>query len=486
MGIFSRRDIQEALDALNPHLTSDQLDELVGRLNGAALSPGPRKFADVLAAEWEVAILSALGKCGHVAYAKDFGGPKRLDVFFQLDGSELEFAADVRAVSDVDAHKENPIADFHRAVARYLSKRGHSAAGLRVNVDAIEDGDYRDRKILLALPRKRELDVFVKTELGDFLSGISRNSTTDASFSFHRGGIGFSIRYSSAEKQYSTASHLSYTAPCSVQRNPVANALRRKGDQLAKSGYAGARGIILCDAGCDSLRENDGCSALGCRQIVEAFLSTRSSILWVLVIRVDESFDPLGLRKIGLKSTLYWNKDGDKSLHATTLNVHRELLSLMPQPEVTPANARQSHSASTVSRGRPLGGCRMGSHAIRISARALTEFLAGRMTKEAFLERQGLDPTGFFERQLKNGNALKNAFVEREPHKDDDWIVLDYDGPDASASPFRRKSQMDDCCVRRTRRPSLAVCCRCCVIPQYSAGSFSSSASVYTGPSLHT
>jgi hypothetical protein len=83
----------------------------------------------------------------------------------------------------------------------------------------------------------------------------------------------------------------------------------------------------------------------------------------------------------------------------------------------------------------------MGKGTIKISARALTELLAGRVTMQAFLAKQGLDPSQFFVRQLENGNTLKNASLETAEHKDDDWVVLEYDGPDSAISPYRgRKS----------------------------------------------
>jgi hypothetical protein len=453
MGIFSRRDIQAALDSLSPWLAFRQLDELVGRLNGTQPSSRQddaagwphdrRKPSDVLAAEWELVTLGALGKCGHVEYEKDdLGGKSRPDIFFRLDGSSrLEFVADILAVSDVNAHKENPIADFHGAIRRFLLKYGHSSAGINVHVDGNTEGDYRNRKVLLALPRKSELDAFVKKELGGFLLGIAGDATKDADTSYETKDVRFTIRYNSKENRYCSSNHPAYTIPCSIRRNPLANALKDKGEQLAKSGYSGVKGIIVCDDGCDSLAERSGSVAFGCEQIVEEFLRTRSRILWVLVIRVRESLHPLGLPQISLGSKLYWNKRREKSLFSDISEVLKQMLAWLPQPEVTPTNALQRLTGLRDGWGRPLGGCRMGKGTIKISARALTELLAGRVTMQAFLAKQGLDPSQFFVRQLENGNTLKNASLETAEHKDDDWVVLEYDGPDSAISPYRgRKS----------------------------------------------
>lgn len=86
----------------------------------------------------------------------------------------------------------------------------------------------------------------------------------------------------------------------------------------------------------------------------------------------------------------------------------------------------------------------MKGNTIKISTRALTELLAGKIEPDQFLREHSLKPMRdghktfpFFEFQLQQGNLLKNAFVEPDKHKDDDWIVLEYDGPDPATSPFR-------------------------------------------------
>ena len=86
----------------------------------------------------------------------------------------------------------------------------------------------------------------------------------------------------------------------------------------------------------------------------------------------------------------------------------------------------------------------MKGNTIKISARALTELLAGRIEPERFLKEHGLKPMvkeqnaiPFFDIQLQQGNTLKSAFIEPAEHKDDDWIVLEYGGPDPAMSGYR-------------------------------------------------
>jgi hypothetical protein len=353
MRIFSRRDIQSALDAVSLLLTTKHVEELVGKLNGVrpgngtSAGGGRNKRTDVVVAEWEIAILGALGRCGRIQYEKDLGGTRRPDVFFQLDGSgHFEFVADIRALSDVDAHRANPCAEFHAAICQRLLKLGHPSTGIDVRIASTDEGGYRDRKVRLALPEKKDLDRFVKEELGSFLSEIANNSTRAADFSFDRAGIKFSIHYNAKERRYCSVTHLSYTVPYSLCRNPVANALKRKADQLKESGFQGMKGIILCDAGCDTLRDGPQGAVFGCKEIVEAFFRTHSSIGWVLVIRVEASLRPLRPLSISLKSKLYPNPAAEKSLLSKTSEVIEKMIAYLPRPEATPMNARQRANLS--------------------------------------------------------------------------------------------------------------------------------------------
>src|SRR5439155_22489443 len=56
-------------------------------------------------------------------------------------------------------------------------------------------------------------------------------------------------------------------------RNPVANRLERKVEQIRKSGFDGVAGIILCDAHCSLLADRGGYSPMtfNLRQVVSHF-----------------------------------------------------------------------------------------------------------------------------------------------------------------------------------------------------------------------
>lgn len=440
MAIFTRRDIQGAINHIADRLTQTQVEKLVKRLNGTTM--------DSLAAEWEVAVLSAFAKCGCVTYEKSFGGKCCPDMFFQHGGpGALEFVADIRAVSDVDAHRRNPYDGFCEAIRRFLQKRGHNSAGLHIEVGHTREGEYGRRKLRLTLPPRQELDHFVETELRQFLSGIALNQDRNDLLHYDKQGVRFSIRYNGSEKRFSGGGYASYTTPSST-RNPLTNALIEKGAQLAKSGYQGARGIIICDNGCDALKERSRFDGVyGCQEIVEGYIEQHSYILWVLLLRIDEKHTVLSRETIiSIKPTLFWNPAKDKVLFPDTMAAIEHIVKQLARPEATPANAIHWLNSKDSKVGRPLGGYSVRAKTIRISARALTELLAGRVELQRFLEDNGfkphpLNPAGssfnFFEHQIARGNTLRNASVEKDDHKDDDWLLFEYAGPDPAISPFR-------------------------------------------------
>ena len=158
MAIFSRRDVQSALDGLVPYLTPEQGDAVVRRLNGNA--------AESIAAEWEVVVLAAFARCGRVTHEKSFGGATRPDLHFEVSPpNQLVFVADVRTVSDANTNKENPYEEFYQAIRRVLVKKGHSSAGIDVRVESEPLGEYGNRKMKLLLPKKGNVDSFVRREL---------------------------------------------------------------------------------------------------------------------------------------------------------------------------------------------------------------------------------------------------------------------------------------------------------------------------------
>ncbi len=382
MAIFSRRDIQGAVNQLKDCLSSEQLRILVGRLNGDA--------SGSLATEWEAVILAAFSKCGRTLYEKEFGGTTKPDVFFRMGQSgSLEFAAEIRAVSDADAHEKNPYEQFQDAIRRFLLNAGRSSAGLHVHVENIEEGEYGNRKLRLTLPAKAEMDCFVRAELRAFLIGISEAPDTDAFFQYNQRAICFSLRYDAKQKRFGGDHHISYTVPYSLQRNVLSHSFKEKRKQLKKSGYTGIKGIIVCDGGCDALNERSRVGgAFGCQEIVYDFLDSQSSVSWILVLRIEQMHTLFPREKsIGIKPKLYWNRDENSRRFRDTASALDRMLEHLPRPEATPTNALNWLKDHNRNMGRPLGGVTMQDKAIKILCQSLDRIIGGQDRPESVLGR---------------------------------------------------------------------------------------------------
>ena len=76
---------------------------------------------------------------------------------------------------------------------------------------------------------------------------------------------------------------------------------------------------------------------------------------------------------------------------------------------------------------------------IKLPARIMLDLLACRITQDEFLDIQhfGNKTRNFFADELDCGRLISNIRIERQPSRDDDWIVIEFEGPDAAISPYR-------------------------------------------------
>jgi len=103
--MFARRSIQRSLDDLTGVLNDGQLDGLVRRLGGPTVR-------EQIASEWETIVLAAISRCSSLRHEEDCGGTSRPDVRASFGDPNIEFVADVCAVSDADMQDDNPIEFF--------------------------------------------------------------------------------------------------------------------------------------------------------------------------------------------------------------------------------------------------------------------------------------------------------------------------------------------------------------------------------------
>jgi len=92
--------------------------------------------------------------------------------------------------------------------------------------------------------------------------------------------------------------------------------------------------------------------------------------------------------------------------------------------------------------GRYIGELQMGG-SVKISARQLLEFLAGKQSIEDFTKDLASDrlPNPFHQ-MLEQGRLISSVTIEHHPENDDDTAIIEFGPPDPAVSPFRIKGNL--------------------------------------------
>src|SRR5438309_1161792 len=114
MALFTRRRLQRILNENAGFLKPDQLSTSVNLLNSI--------YDEYLAKEWELAMLNAASKHGHVEHEPGARDERKPDLRFRSNYDGVAFIADVATISDRGFHQENPVDAFEEAFWRHLEK----------------------------------------------------------------------------------------------------------------------------------------------------------------------------------------------------------------------------------------------------------------------------------------------------------------------------------------------------------------------------
>ncbi|MBN2446040.1 MAG: hypothetical protein JXO22_04910, partial [Phycisphaerae bacterium] len=362
MSVFSRRTIQRCLDQNASVVTVDQHARHIRLLN-----QGTR---DSLATEWEVVLLRAFDEVGEVVHEARLNGPRRPDLLFTCSlrtdppnresgalvprlGWQMrrlldrvadfvhrrpptgEFIADITVVSDKTVEKENPYDYFREEFGRELATKGLTLGGFdfQVGGDAVGE-EYRDRKMMLHLPPKNDTRRFIKQHFAHLVAAVADRPNGPHSAKVALEGIDITVKYDPSKRDSVTGGHPSYNIAYSLTRNPLANALKSKAQQLRQTGYKGAKGIICCDGGCGIFGDRmSGGSHYGHREIVQHFFRKNSSISFVALIWVaDVGWIWTGDRRRELQCVVYTSAMADPSLCLDSHQAIHAALRLLPKP----------------------------------------------------------------------------------------------------------------------------------------------------------
>jgi hypothetical protein len=229
-----------------------------------------------------------------------------------------------------------------------------------------------------------------------------------------------------------------------LRDNPVWKVLKDKEREQLSGVQAGTRRMIfLGDAGCSLLRNikplGQHHTTVSGSQVIHAFLA-ESSIDGVCVFtpghRSNNHFEPLN--PIIWRVHVFDHRDGITEAEYVKVAAVKDLLPVAHLESYQARSWHQQEMFDPQGRGQyvPPQWRRSGKgvESVRISARGVQEFLAGRLTREQF---DSLVEAGLFEQTLKQGLTISSVALEpRGVENDDDYLVFEF-APDSSAMPFR-------------------------------------------------
>lgn len=446
MAICSRRTLQRLINENAKFLSRRQIRNHVDKLNDndEAASKGQEPS---LATEWEIILLNAFSKVGTVDYERDFGGRRYPDLHFvsRADPSQC-FAADITAVSDKGFKGLNPFDDLWDELLTRVGERGLRQHSFALQVKGNYDELYREGpKARLKLPPKsRFKDKIFDQEFDRFLGRIGRLPHEKADYRVVKpvDGIDLTIGYD-PKQRYASGGHLFYKKITKLTENIIYDRLNEKRTQLLDSKFEGPIAIILCDGGFEIFNSMmPDFSAYSVSDVIRRFLWDHRDVNFILTFSVEQTSKRVLIQRCGTDSFYEENAGLVKCLD--------KLVEVFPEVEIDPVNAINHLNGENPRYGRSYwGGLKMGigrktRTSVTISARALTELLAGKVSQKEFFERHGFIPSELtltqpvnpFEIGFREGQVIDEIALQKTASKDDDWIVFTLRGPDPAISPF--------------------------------------------------
>ena len=438
--VFSRRSLQQRLDALAGHLTADALRDLAARLD--------RRGTGRLPAMWEAVWLHALSQVGPIEHEQALPNGSKPDFRFQVTDSDgmLEVIGDITTVSDRGVHANNPIDMFWKEFQRYVQAARLNPNHFTCHIGHRTEGSWPDIRHVLLLPQRSQLVEFVKQQIAPVLRQWSATPAVNAVHSITTPDISITIKYDTSQ-QYAGGGHVSYNSFTSPTRNPIFNQLKLKENQLRSAPAESLRLVILCDGGCHSMKKmNYSANSLSSDEIVKQFLRKSTVIDLVLLISVDSKSINWYDRKLELQPRIVGAPAAEGSRRTVRAggavrDYLNRAITHLPTPTLDCHNA--SLRTDLPSPGTGVLGLRMRKQKIELSARVLLDLLAGKITTQEFQRIYGWGPDSErnepnpFACKLECGQLITGARVSPGGDYDDDWFEFSFGGPDPAAAPFR-------------------------------------------------
>lgn len=445
MAIFYRRDIQQMLTRAADYMQPKTLRKTVDKLNclGKSEANAKQVARRALQTEWELAVSDAAHKVGLIQFEKTSGGAAKLDIQFKSRDAvnPVEFAFDITAISD--QHAEELQSAVRAEMAWLIDRLEDEGLGCFPMLLDFGTNVGSNGKFEPGIPRDDpEREWLLRKVIGATKALVA--SAVDEFLEIKREHIRFFVRRTS-EGTLSWANNTLYSAPYSLTANPLSNALKNKSDQLARSGFCGLKGVLVCDASCDSIHQDVGGSvSKSTAQIVRSALKRFAYIDFVVALETlwEINHHSNVNRKVIVPQFFFREATAESRMR----ELLEEIVNALPSPAWDSTNAfARLESRSNVPGTSHYGGSSGDSDSIRISARALLRLLATDIDPNDFLQDHRLiadprhpnkDVINFFAHFLRQRRSIVGSHVETDG--DDEWITFKFgDTEDPALSPYQ-------------------------------------------------
>jgi hypothetical protein len=430
MPIFSRRRIQSMLDNVRPLLTAKKVNDLTGRLSDK------KRPEQLIAVEMELGLLWGIKQLAQLEVDPAIPDSNRVPEAYSKDFFGTPSYTEVTTISDGKLAGE---ADMQRAAQKMVEfanacrKRSGSHLYFSFGQKNYWEGNQYFREHNIA--PDFELTEAMKADINAWVNGPESRKT---SLRLQADSIDVTITRKEHPQRpgfnfFSSLPSLAYN----IEDNPHYKALSAKADQLSGVPSSALKVVFIADGGSGLLRRlNDRDNLRQYKsgdEIIQHFLTRRDIDLVCVFSPFREQWPPHERRPLQWNVTYFRGQR-----HIPSFENLAKLKMALPTPRFEGYQARsiqkQSGFAPTA-RGWYLGthiGSGKEKITMKVSARALQEFLAGRITIEQFHSNSTRD--NLFEHWLKIGFVISDArFESAGLDEDDDYVILEFRRDPAAA-----------------------------------------------------
>lgn len=439
MPIFARRKLQLMLDDMAPYLTPSKSRDLFKRLEH-------QNTDQALPAEYEIGLMWGVSKVAHLQVEPQFGNRAPdiySDDFLRGDPSAIEIVA----ISD-DALGDESVMRRAANVINAVAGKYLKGVASHLYFEFLEESGYEPvapKRFGTRYYRRRRVtrDFKVSSEFEGAIKTWLAGSPPDAPLRWEDGSIGVVIKWQDYVHPHGNTFSSMPPVCYDARDNPLYETLKSKIKQLAGVPTGIRKGIFLCDAGCSLLRDirpifGGGREVRG-DEVIQTFVKRHPADFVVVFVPRRQSEHSLWYRDNPRQWHTYIYS---KELPEADFQKVAELAEILPDPYLHGYQARSWHQQGMFNpqaRGRYLGTTWTSGRTkmtAKISARALQELMAGRMTPKQF-QHHVMGEHNLFEAQLQRGLTISAVgFESSGSDKDDDYVTFEFE-EDPAAAPLR-------------------------------------------------